>query len=54
MGDKGQDIFSTLTIAADEKDKIGAYLNKFSEYFNPQCNLVSSRYLFQTVRGNEQ
>ena len=46
MGNKGRDIFSTLTTAADEKYKIEVYLNKFSKYFNPQCNTVFSRYLF--------
>ena len=51
MGDKGLDIFSTLTITADEKDKIEVYLNKFSEYFNPRCNTIFSRYLFHKGDG---
>ena len=46
MGDKGQDIFSTLTITADDKDKIDVCLKKFSEYFNPLCNTVFSTYHF--------
>ena len=46
LGDKGRDIFSTFTITADEQDKIQPYMDKFSEYFLPQCNTVFQRYLF--------
>ena len=46
LGEKGRDIFSTFTISAEETDKIGAYISKFSEYFSRPSNTVFSRYLF--------
>ena len=46
LGEKGRDVFSTWTLATDEKDKICVYLAKFDDYFNPQSNPIFSRYTF--------
>ena len=46
LGNKGRDIFSTLAFTTEEQDKIQPYINKFTEYSNPQSKAVFSRYLF--------
>ena len=46
IGQTGRDIYSTMTLADEEKDKIGVLFKKFEEHCLAQQNVTMERYRF--------
>ena len=46
LGEKGRDLFSTWSLAANETDKLDVYLTKFKNHITPTVNPIVARYRF--------
>ena len=44
LGEKGRDVYGTLTLSADDKNSTEALLTKFGNYVKPKSNKVFNRY----------
>ena len=53
VGAKGREVFTTWSLADNEKDKPYVYLEKFKQHITPQVNLVYSRFQFLDREQND-